>query len=111
MGVQVIYAIVYNLYKQKISDNKESIKELSLDLLSEPNLIKKLIEKLILENSIRKSTAERSIKKLIKKLIDYLSTKKIIKFIKWVYPNNKVVQKIIASKIVEYRKILINLIK
>ena len=108
--MQAIYSITYNLYEQEISNNKESIEELLSNHLGE----------LLVEESIEESTSTESargllnkgpIKKSIKESTGHLSLDKVIKYIKRVYLNNKVAQKIIASKVTGYKKILLDLIK
>ena len=108
--MQAIYSIAYNLYKQEILNNKESIEELSSNYLRKL-LIKKFIEESTSAEPARGLLDKGPVKESIKELTGHLLLDKIIEYIKYIYPDNKVAQKIIASKVTKYKKILSDLIK
>ena len=89
LEIQAIYSIAYNLNKQKFLNNKKLIEELLSNLLGEL-IVKKLIKESARDNLTKKKTIEKLIKKLIKKSAGPLSIEEVIKYIKYIYPNNKI---------------------
>ena len=110
LGVQVIYSIAYNLNKQDILDDEELIEESLFNFLGEL-IVKELIEKLTINNPVRELSIEKPIKELIEELIGHLSVEKVMEYIKYIYPKDETIQKIIISKAIRYKKLLVDLVK
>ena len=108
--MQAIYSIAYNLSKQEFLDDKELIEELLSNFLGEL-IIKESIEELARGDLTKGETAERPVEELIEESARPLSIKEVIEYIKHIYPNNKMAQRIIASKVDRNRKIPPDLVK
>ena len=80
------------------------------DLLKELT-VKELIEESARGDLTKGETAERPVKKLIEESAGPLSIEEVIKYIKYIYPDNEMAQRIIASKVDRNRKIPPDLVK